>query len=594
MPAEIEFEKYGIDEVKGGSTYVLKMQMPEKAPGATFVVGMPDVTIVVDGKSYKSDAVGGLDLPLKKGKHTFVVSMKGYKSYQGSFEIDNLPVVKQIVMQRGDGMMDKGVLTITYPLNAEFTITPINDAAQPVKKKIMTGEQIALNGIYQVSFEKKKYKSQTMTVLVEPDKEVRRAFANVALDADDHLMSNDFTKAFKDYKKLADKGDDLAQYKVGCCFYEGKGTVPNASSAISYWMKAAAHGNMDACRKLLMVTSDEASKKEWLLKLADNGDVDAMMQLANSSKCNAKVQWLQKASDLKSPLAYFELGQMYYDGEGIQQNYTRAYRYFTLAASYEYPKAKERILDYTYFGLDNQEADKKKAVEGYEKMGDNLSDDGKCKVGMYYYEEYEKNNNNSIMLSLAKNYFEKLDPTLKGVHYTAKTQDVFLRLAKSEAQNNAVFYYMLCESAGVKNATVYNALGNAYRLGRAVNANPTRAYQYYRMSSDMGDRNGTCWLGFCYEKGIGVSKNLEEAVRLYQRAMDMGSTIAAGYLGTMYAQGVAGLPKDRDKAVSLWTMSANDNNVSSVRNLIKHYQMKKNAGKVQYWKNKLNKIQERK
>lgn len=593
IPAEIEFEKYGIDEVKGGSTYVLKMQMPEKAPGATFEVGMPDVTIVVDGKSYKSDAAGGLDLPLDKGKHTFAVSMKGYKSYQGSFEIDKLPVVKQIVMQRGDGMMDKGLLTITYPLNAEFTITPINDAAQPVKKKIMTGEQIALNGMYQVSFEKKKYKSQTMAVLVEPGKEVRRAFVNVALDADDRLMSNDFSKAFKEYKKLADKGDDLAQYKVGCCFYEGKGTVPNSYTAISYWMKAAAHGNMDACRKLVMATSDEAGKKEWLLKLADNGDVDAILQLANSSKGNAKVQWLQKACDLKSPLAHFELGQMYYDGEGIQQNYTRAYRYYTLAESYGYPKAKERILDYTYFGLDNQEADKKKAVEGYEKIGKNLSDDGIYKVGMYYYDVVHD-------MEKADSWFSKIkDVQLKDVHLTDKAREVFSEMAdqyeKEQEYSKSIFYYQLCscEKIGVKQASILNKLGNAFRLGRYVNANYDKAFSYYRMSSNMNDKDGYCWLGYCYEKGYGTSKDLAMAVQLYQKADMLGSEIASGYLGTMYAMGEGGLPRNMDKAEYLWKKAASANQISAVRNLVKLYKSKKNQTEFQKWSKKLEQLEKR-
>lgn len=61
MPIEIEFSQFNIDEVKGGNTYVMQIQMPEKAPGATFELGMPNVPIIVDGKSYKTDDTGGLD-----------------------------------------------------------------------------------------------------------------------------------------------------------------------------------------------------------------------------------------------------------------------------------------------------------------------------------------------------------------------------------------------------------------------------------------------------------------------------------------------------------------------------------------------------
>lgn len=47
------------------------------------------------------------------------------------------------------------------------------------------------------------------------------------------------------------------------------------------------------------------------------------------------------------------------------------------------------------------------AVDEYVKLGDMLSDDGNYKIGMYYYEEYEKNDNN-IFESYAKNYFPRL------------------------------------------------------------------------------------------------------------------------------------------------------------------------------------------
>ncbi len=593
MPAEVEFSKYGIDELKGGITYVLKMEMPEAAPGVTFEVGMPNVNITVDGKAYKTDAAGGLDLPLTNGKHSFVVSKAGYKTYQGSFEINKVPVIQQITLQRGDGLSDKGLLTITYPLNATFVITPVNGAANPVKQKVMTGEQVALNGDYQIRFEKKKYKSQTITVTIKPGETIKKAFTGVALEADDRIMSNDYAKAFKDYKKLADKGDDLAQYKLGCAYLEGKGATANPLMAKAYWERAANQGNLDACRKLVEIENSPSMKKVWLQRMADNGDTDAMIELAGYSTGADRMQWLKKACGLNSARAYYEMGELYYEGTGVEQNYVRAKRYFDIAASRNYVPAKERVLDYTYLGLGNVEQNKTAAVDDYQKLGNKLSDDGKYKVGMYYYEEYEKNNNN-LMLSFAKKYFSAMKPTLEGVHYTARAQDIFLRLAKSESQVNAVFYYILYENVGGRNAEVYNELGTAYRLGRGVNEDPRKAYMYYEKSSSMGNKNGICWLGFCHEKGIGVVSNLSKAVGLYLQAEKLGSTVAAGYLGTMYAQGIGGLPKNINKAVEQWKIAANDGGTSSLRNLIKYYQRRKDSKQVQYWTDKLNQVKSNK
>ena len=106
----------------------------------------------------------------------------------------------------------------------------------------------------------------------------------------------------------------------------------------------------------------------------------------------------------------------------------------------------------------------------------------------------------------------------------------------------------------------------------------------------MNDKDGICWLGFCYEKGIGVERSLEEAVSLYKQAERLGSVLASGYLGTMYAQGAGGLTKDMEIAVKKWTVGAKNGHKSSIRNLIKYYQSKKNNKQVVYWKKQLSNI----
>lgn len=86
-------------------------------------------------------------------------------------------------------------------------------------------------------------------------------------------------------------------------------------------------------------------------------------------------------------------------------------------------KLGERILDYTYLGLDNQEVNKEKAVEGYEKMLVNLSDDGLYKLGMYYYDEVKD-------IAKADSYFSRIkDIQLKNVHLSGLARGVFLNIA---------------------------------------------------------------------------------------------------------------------------------------------------------------------
>lgn len=595
MPVEVEFSKYGIDEVKGGLTYVLKMKMPEQAPGVVFEVGMPNVAITVDGKKYTTDAMGGLDLPLANGHHTFTVNKEGYYTYEGVIDIDKIPVIKTIEMKRGDGLLNMGLLAITYPLNSSFTIVPLNaSAVKPKKNTVITGQQIPLNGEYMIKFNKKKYQPLNYPISVKPGDNIKLALSNVALDADARLMANDYAKAFKEYKKLADKGDDLAQYKLGNFYLDGKGTAANLDMAIVCWNHAAKQGNMNAFQKLYEYSRTYSDKLQWLSKMAENGNGDAMLLLSRvyrkQNDRKQMMQWLQKACNAGNYQALYDMGEMYYYGDGYKQIYSRAYKYFNVAAAHGNMQAKEKIADYQYLGLEGSAQNKKAAVETYQKLGDKLSDDGIYRIGQYYYEEYEKSGD-TLFLKLADEAFRRLNPDAANVHWTANAYDIFYRLAEEQKEEAAaIFYYRLCERTGCKDAKVYNALGRAYRLGYGVNSDNAKAYLYYKKSSDMGDKEGFCFLGLCYEFGLGVNKDQAEAAKLYQHAIDLGSATAAGYLGTLYYTGVAGLPKDTKKAVEMWTKAANANHISSVKNLIRYYKAKKNNKKLQYWNKKLKDI----
>lgn len=596
LPLEVEFSDYGIKELKGGCTYVLKIVWSEKAPGVSFHVGIPNVTITVEGKTYTTDEMGDLDLPLANGKYSYAVEKDNYVTIYDTLTIDRLPVIKNITLQTDSRLKDKGLLTLTYPLNAEFTIEPASEAStKPAKKKVLTGEALALNGNYQVSFKKKKYVPETISVTVKQGQVVNTSI-NPTLEADQFFKSGDYKKAFKEYNKLAKSNDDLALLRLGSCYMDGKGVPTNRELAISCWRKAAAQGNMLAYQYLCDSEPTMQGKLVWLAQAASKGDENSIMQLVKHYKEHKEwkevKRWLDEAFALDFPSAdaYYEMGELYYRGDrGVKQNFSRAYKYFANAASQGHTAAKERIIDYTYLGLDGQKTAPQKAISDYLQL-EQLSDDGNYKVGMYYYDIQK--------IDSAHFYLSKLSvDKISDVPYTGKAKDVFRNLGHSYWKQNdfgaAVLYYRLYEEiGGTPNENVYNRLGDAYRLGKGITKNAALAYSYYKKSSELGDKDGCCMLGLCYEKGIGIAKDLKEAVRLYKIAEEKGSTTAAAYLGTMYYTGTGGLPKDREKAINLWTKAGDAEKpaISAINNLIKYYKSKRDTNKVNYWTNKKNNL----
>lgn len=593
MPIDVEFSDYGIDEVKSGRTYVMKIEWAEKAPGVSFHVGMPNVTITIDGKSYSTDEMGSLDLPLGNGTYSYAVEKANYITIYDTLTIDRLPVIKNITLQTDSRLKDRGLLTLAYPLHAEFTVEQTTkESLKPEKKKIVTGEALALNGNYKVSFKKKKYVSSTLNVTIKQGQIVRKSF-NPSLEADKYFISGNYRKAFNEYRKLSKKNDDLALLRLGSCYMDGKGTPANRKMAIYCWQKAAKLGNMEAYQYLYANEPTMQGKLLWLAQAASKGDGKAAIQLVEHYKSykdwkEAK-RWLDKAFALDAPSAkaYYEMGEFYYRGNrGVKQNFSRAYKYFANAASQGLTVAKERLIDYTYLGLDGNKTDTKKAIEDYLRL-ESLSDDGNYKVGMYYYDANK--------MDLAHSYLSKIKvDNIKEVPYTGKARSAFEQLGNSFWQNKdygaAVSYYRLYEKIDGTNINVLNRLGDAYRLGLGIMKDVSQAYLCYKKSSEQDDKEGYCMLGLCYEKGYGVDKNLTEAVRLYTIAEEKGSPRAAAYLGTMYYQGVGGLSKNRQKAVRLWTKAGNANVKAAINNLISYYRFKRNQSMVSYWTRKKNNL----
>ena len=57
-------------------------------------------------------------------------------------------------------------------------------------------------------------------------------------------------EAVKWFRKAADQGVELAQFKLGLCYASGNGVPENKAEAAKWIRKAAAQGNEDA-KKLL-------------------------------------------------------------------------------------------------------------------------------------------------------------------------------------------------------------------------------------------------------------------------------------------------------------------------------------------------------
>ena len=106
------------------------------------------------------------------------------------------------------------------------------------------------------------------------------------------------------------------------------------------------------------------------MELAKLGDAEAQanlgVMLQTRGDYKGAAEWYKQAADAGIPTAAFNLGTLYYNGQGFPQDYTEAHRWFELSAKRNDPYA-QFYLGLLYGGGKGVEADPAKEMAWYSK-----------------------------------------------------------------------------------------------------------------------------------------------------------------------------------------------------------------------------------
>ncbi|EXX77275.1 Skt5p [Rhizophagus irregularis DAOM 197198w] len=240
-------------------------------------------------------------------------------------------------------------------------------------------------------------------------------------------------------------------------------------------------------------------KKELVLKLtnlrpkafelykiaADKGSINAQNNLGilyfwgNKAEKDLEkaVYWLQKATENGDEVAYDNLGICYELGISVNKNETDAFELYKKSVEKGYLNAK-LSLGYCYIKGIGTEIDKEKGFELYDKITE--------KENIEFLKSIYDNEENIISDLNLVNYLYK---------------------KSAENDNDFVLY----------------ELGNIYEIGKGVNKNLIRAFDYYKQAADKGCVNGKYKLGYYFLHGIIVDIDKEKAFMLLKESAEGGN-----------------------------------------------------------------------
>jgi len=218
-----------------------------------------------------------------------------------------------------------------------------------------------------------------------------------------------------------------------------------------------------------------------ILYNADSSNSSPSLAMAIPMRPASPGQEMLKQKALEGDLnAQNDLGDCYFHGKGVAQNYEKAYECFKGAAEGGNAVAQCNLGNCYYRGHG--------VVKSYA-------------LAMYWYTESAKNGNMDAKNNLGNCYKKGR----VGAPDLEKAFECFREAAEGGHQD-AQFNVGLC-----------------YHTGEGVKKDEVQAVFWYQKAADKGNAMGKAYLGFCYEKGQGVAVDEQRALQLYEEATQTGN-----------------------------------------------------------------------
>jgi len=250
------------------------------------------------------------------------------------------------------------------------------------------------------------------------EKSVQEKQASEAGDESKELTEDEIIGLETDkLTELADKGNPIAQYKLGYRYFDGDDIPEDLEKAFGYFMKSAEQGNADAQTMLgrcylngYGIDENPAEAFKWFLKSAEQGNARGQYGVAwcyrlgdgVQEDCNRAMEWYMKAAEQGYISAQHQIGEMFYFGEGVEENNLKAFEWYSKAAEQGKSESQARLGEIFYKGQGINE-DHEKAYNWFLKAAEAEEPGAFFGLGQMFFAGQHVSPN----LQKAFGYFEK-------------------------------------------------------------------------------------------------------------------------------------------------------------------------------------------
>ena len=405
----------------------------------------------------------------------------------------------------------------------------------------------------------------------------------------------DYENALKWYEKASAKGDCHATHNLALLYFEGEGTEKNPEKAFELLKKASEQGNEDSLEvlenlkeeyeksknkkeepKSVIINEDEDSDEdedwedddEWYedtgegeeetiesdnifdeyekveneikeknqqtVKTAKDKEKELIEIIINDISC-PELPEVRYFNDCKDPAyAFYILGEMYYYGDYIPQDYCKAFRCYAKATELGSLYAQKNLSFMYYYG-EGVEKDYSKAFKLY------IETRPEFELLNSIFGNRKTENNQELKKAVEDNDLKKQISIGKYFFDKQRTQDY----------KKALEWYMKAAEQGDENAQ-YKVRQIYFKIQDYDNL-----LKWCKKGIEQNQTNAKYTMGLIFLKGYGVEKNILKAKEWYEKAAEDNDVSTQYQLGRLYFDKNE-LQNDYKKAF-YWTEKAAEN-----------------------------------
>jgi len=286
---------------------------------------------------------------------------------------------------------------------------------------------------------------------------------------------------------------------------------------------------------------------------AEQGDAESQYSLAHRYSQGDGVDqdfvkaysWVVKSAKQNYPRAMYGLGLLYEHGQGTDIDKKKAFLWYKKAAEAEHVDAQYELAEMYYDG-DGTEENMGLAIEWYEKAAKQNHIESQYKLGWIYQNNWILDSDKRSDDDDKKAYNWYIKAANQGSARAQLNLGLMLRsgndFVKQDYDLSFKWLQKAADEGGIYKAMYY--LGLQYELGQGIEQNKQKAFSYYMSAAESENNDmdeATYRVGYSYLLGSGVEKNELKAVEWFKKAITVdkyGNDTASAALSYLYHKGI--------------------------------------------------------